>query len=141
MGALSFDELSEQALLLLDSPPIIYVVEEHPKLSSRFEPLFTAHAAGQLRFAVTTIGIAEVLAGPFRHNDEVLARRYKAVMESWQVVPLTSEIAEGAARLRASLGLKLSDAIHAASALSINAAALVTHDRDFSRVRTLRVIS
>ena len=51
------------------------------------------------------------------------------------------DIAEGAARLRASLHLKLADAVQAASALAINAAALVTHDRDFSGVRSLRIIS
>jgi predicted nucleic acid-binding protein len=51
------------------------------------------------------------------------------------------DIAESAARLRASLRLKLPDAIQAASALAINAAAIVTHDRDFSRVHSLRVIS
>ena len=43
--------------------------------------------------------------------------------------------------MRASLGLKLIDAVQVASALKINAAALVTHDRDFSRVHSLRVIS
>jgi predicted nucleic acid-binding protein len=32
-------------------------------------------------------------------------------------------------------------AVQAASALAINAAALVTHDRDFSRVSALRIIS
>jgi hypothetical protein len=35
----------------------------------------------------------------------------------------------------------LADAVQAAGALAINAAALVTHDRDFSRVRSLRLIS
>jgi predicted nucleic acid-binding protein len=51
------------------------------------------------------------------------------------------DIAEAAARLRASLHLRLPDAIQVASALTINAAALVTHDRDFSRVRALPIIS
>jgi len=102
--------------------------------------LFGAQAAGNLRFAVTTITIAEVLTGPLQGGDEVLARRYRAVLQSWQVVALDLDIAEGAARLRASLRLKLADAVQAASALAINAAALVTHDRDFSRVRSLRVI-
>lgn len=58
-----------------------------------------------------------------------------------RLVPLDVDIAEQAARMRASLRLKLPDAIQAASALAINAAALVTHDRDFSRLRALRVIA
>jgi predicted nucleic acid-binding protein len=141
MEPLAFDDLPEQALLLMDSAPIIYWLEDHPTLGSRFQPLFDAHAAGRLRFAVTTITVAELLTGPLQAGDDVLARRYRAVLEAWQVVELDADIAEGAARLRASLRLKLADAIQAASALAINAAALVTHDRDFSRVRSLRIIS
>jgi predicted nucleic acid-binding protein len=90
---------------------------------------------------VTTITIAEVLTGPMQAGDEALARRYRATLEGWQVVELNADIAESAARLRASLRLKLPDAIQAASALAINAAAIVTHDRNFSRVHSLRVIS
>src|SRR5437762_13466211 len=141
MGALTVNNLPAGTLLMMDSPPIIYVLEGHSKLAARFMPLFDAHAAGTLRFAVTTITVAEVLTGPFRASDEALARRYRAVLDSWQIVVLDSAIAEGAARLRASLRLKLADAVQAASAVEVNAAALVTHDRDFSRVRALRVIS
>jgi predicted nucleic acid-binding protein len=56
-------------------------------------------------------------------------------------VALDTAIAESAARLRASFKLKMADAVQAASALAVDAAALVTHDRDFSRVRSLRIIS
>ncbi len=141
MGALNFDDLPERALLLVDSAPIIYVLEGHATLAGRFRPLFEAHAAGRLRFAVTTIAMAEVLAGPLRAGAEPLVRRYRAVLESWQVVPLDADIAEDAARLRAATGLKLADAVQAASALRINAAALVTHDRDFSRLEGLRILA
>lgn len=134
-------DLPDGALLLMDSAPIIYVLEGHARLAARFRPLFDAHAAGRLRFAVTTITVAEVLTGPLRTGDEALARRYRAILESWQPVDLDVDIAESAARLRSALRLKLADAVQAASALAINAAALVTHDRDFARVPALRVIS
>jgi predicted nucleic acid-binding protein len=140
MEPLKFDDLPAQALLLMDSAPIIYFLEAHPKFASRFRPLFEAHAAGRLRFAVTTITVAEVLTGPLQARDEALARTYRAILGSWRPVELDVDIAEGAARLRASLRLRLADAVQAASALAINAA-LVTHDRDFSRVRSLRVIA
>ena len=141
MGPLDIANLPDQALLLLDSAPVIYFLEGHPKFGPRFAPLFEAHAAGRLRFAVTTITVAEVLGGPLKASDEALARRYRAILESWRPVDLDVDIAESAARLRASLRPRLPDAVQAASALAINAAALVTHDRDFSRVRSLRVIS
>jgi predicted nucleic acid-binding protein len=62
------------------------------------------------------------------------------LLETWQVVDLTAEIAETAARLRAAYRLRLPDAIQAASAIAIGAAALVTHDRDFSKLSGLRVL-
>jgi len=141
MEPLNLGDLPERALLLVDSAPIIYFIERHPIFGPHFKPVFEAHAAGRLRLAVTTITLTELLTGPFRAGDEVLARKYRAVLESWRPVPLDVDIAESAARLRASLRLKLPDAVQAASALAINAAALVTHDRDFSRLRSLRVIS
>jgi predicted nucleic acid-binding protein len=141
MEPLRLDDLPERALLLLDSAPIICVLEGDPILGSRFRPIFEAHAAGRLRFAVTTITVAEVLTGPLLAADDSLASRYRAILGTWQPVALDLDIAESAARLRASLRLKLADAVQAASALAINATALVTHDRDFSRVTSLRVIS
>lgn len=141
MGALDLSGVPAGALLLIDSAPIIYWLEQRPTFAKRFEPLFDLHAGGGVRFAVTTTAIAQVLTGPFKAGDDGLARRYRAVLESWRVVELDAGLAEDAARLRARLKLKLPDAIQAASALAINADALVTHDRDFSRLSALRVIS
>jgi predicted nucleic acid-binding protein len=140
MEPLTLDTLPNGALLLMDSAPIVYFLEAHPKLAKLFKPLFERHAKGELHFAVTTISIAEVLTGPLQSGNEALAERFRAILESWQVIDLTSDIAESAARLRASLRLKLPDAVQVASAIAINADALITYDRDFSRVTSLRVL-
>ena len=140
MEPLDAAALPDGALVMVDSAPIIYVLEGHPKLAPRFQLLFDRHAKGEIAFAVTTITIAEVLTGPLSAGNEALVKRYRAVLESWQVIEITADIAESAARLRASLKIKLPDAIQAASAIAINADALVTHDRDFSRVTGLRVV-
>lgn len=141
MEPIEFGDLPDDALVLIDTAPIIYVLEDNRRFAPRFKPLFEAHAAGRLRFALTTITITEVLTGPLQSGDDALAQRYRTIFESWQVIALDAEIAERAARLRASLRLGLPDAVQAASALAANAAALVTHDRDFARVHSLRVIS
>lgn len=141
MEPLDLSNLPEHPLLLLDSAPIIYFLEGHPKFGLRFQPLFEEHENGRVRFAVTTITIVEVLTGPLSAGDESLVRRYRNILESWQVVALDGEIAESAARVRAAFRLKLADAVQVASALAVNADALVTHDRDFTSVQSLRVIS
>jgi predicted nucleic acid-binding protein len=102
--------------------------------------VFEAHDNGLVRLAVTTVTLAEVLTGPLSAGDEVLAERSRSTLKSWFVVDLDAETAESAARLRAALKLKLADAVQAAGALAIGADALVTHDRDLSAVRDLRVI-
>ncbi len=140
MGSLGQAELPAGALVLVDTAPIIYVLEGAPKFASRFRPLFERQHAGEIQFAVTTITIAEVLTGPLKAGEEALAKRCRTVMESWQVVSLTADIAESAARFRASLGLRLADAIQVASAIAVNADALVTHDRDFSKVKAMTVL-
>jgi predicted nucleic acid-binding protein len=140
MERLDTAALADGALILVDSAPIIYVLEGHRTLARRFRPLFERQARGEISFAVTTITIAEVLTGPLSVGDEALAERYRSILESWYVVELSTEIAERAARLRAHARLKLPDAVQAASAIAVNADALVTHDRDFSRLTALRIL-
>lgn len=140
MGPVNLDGLPENALLLVDANPIIYILEQHPELEAVFRPLFEAHEKGLVRLAVTTVTLAEVLLGPLRINNQVLAEHYRSTLRTWFLVDMDADIAESAARLRATLKLKLADAIQAASALAIGADALVTHDRDFSAVTGLRVI-
>ena len=140
MEPVSLEGLPENALLLIDSAPIIYVLEGHLELAAVFRPVFEAHDEGLVRLAITTVTLAEVLTGPLGARDEVLAERYRATLKSWFVVDLDAEIAESAARLRAACKLKLADAVQAASALAIGADALVTHDRDFSALRDLRIL-
>lgn len=140
MEPVDASRLPDGALVLVDSAPIIYTLEANARHAARFEPIFQRHADGEIVLAISTVTLAEVLTGPLKAGQEELAKRYRAVLEAWQVVDLTCDIAESAARLRGKYGLKLPDAIQLASALAINADALLTHDRDFSKVRGLRVL-
>jgi hypothetical protein len=56
--------------------------------------------------------------------------RYRAILESWGVVDLTTAIAESAVRLHSTLRLKLAEAVQAASAFAFHADAIVIHDHD-----------
>ena len=140
MEPITLEGLPENPLLLIDSAPIIYVLEDNREFAAVFRPVFEAHAQRLARFAVTTITLAEVLTGPLADHNEVLAERCRSTMRSWFVVDLDAEIAESAARLRAASKLKLADAVQAASALAIGADALITHDRDFSSLQHLRIL-
>ena len=68
MESLDASELPTGALLLIDSAPIIYILEAHGRFAARFAALFARHANHEIVFAVSAITIAEVpaLARPRR---------------------------------------------------------------------------
>ena len=139
-GLASWGGLLDGDLVVVDSAPLIYLLEDHPAFAPAFVGLFELQEQGRLQIAISTVALAEVLAGPFEHGQEALAKRYERALAGFEIVPVSHEIAVTAARLRAGTGLRLPDALQAATALEIGAAALVTHDRDFSRLGGLRVL-
>ena len=132
--------LNEGATVLVDTAPWIYLLADHAEFAPRFVGLFEAAERGQFQLALSTITLAEVLTGPFKAGQTALAKRYENALNQYQVVPMTPAVASLAAQLRVEYRLKLPDAVQLASALDIGAAALVTHDRDFSAVQGLPVL-
>jgi predicted nucleic acid-binding protein len=132
--------LSEGVTVLVDTAPWIYLLEDHDEFAPRFVGLFEAAERGQIQLALSTITLAEVLTGPFKAGQTALAKRYENALNQYQVVSVTPAVASLAAQLRVEYRLKLPDAVQFASALDIGAAALVTHDRDFSAVQGLPVL-
>lgn len=132
--------LSEGATVLVDTAPWIYLLEDHAEFAPRFLGLFEAAERGQIQLALSTVTLAEVLTGPYKAGQTALAKRYETALSAYQVVPLSAAIASLAAKLQVQYRLKLPDAVQLASALDIGAAALITHDRDFSAVQGLPVL-
>jgi predicted nucleic acid-binding protein len=137
------DDLGEHPVLVVDTAPIIYWLEGHPRLADRFAPVFEAAESGAAQVVISTVTLAEVLAGPLRVGNELLTAQYREALTrsaGWQVLPFDAELAVEAARVRAVYRLRLPDAIQVATAIRAGAAALVTHDRALRRVRGLRVL-
>lgn len=137
------DGLGEHPVLAVDTAPIIYWLEGHPRLADRFAPVFEAAESGAAQVVISTVTLAEVLAGPLRVGNELLTAQYREALTrsaGWQVLPFDVELAVEAARIRAVYRLRLPDAIQVATAIRAGAAALVTHDRALRRVRGLRVL-
>jgi predicted nucleic acid-binding protein len=139
-GASIWGGLSEGATVLVDTAPWIYLLEDHAEFAPLFVGLFEAAERGQIQLALSTVTWGEVLTGPLKAGQMALAKRYEAALGVYQVVPLSAAVASLAAQLRVQYRLKLPDAVQLASALQIGAAALVTHDRDFSAVQGLPVL-
>ncbi|MDH4481794.1 MAG: PIN domain-containing protein [Rhodoferax sp.] len=133
--------LPQGASVLVDTAPWIYVLESHPQFADCFVGLFEAAAKGHVLIALSTITLAEVLAGPFKAGQTALAKRYEKALLQYRVVDVSAPIAALAAQLRAQYRLKLPDALQLATALDMGATALVTHDRDFSQVTGLDILT
>ncbi len=143
MEIIPFDKLEDGSLVTVDSAPIIYLLEAHPLYTSQFLPLFEQIDSGRLQAIVSPVTVAEVVAGPLYHGNDLLAERYYQALTSgnnWRVQDLTAEISFLAARMRVRYQLKLPDAIQIAIAVNTGSAALVTHDRDFRNVEEMLIL-
>jgi predicted nucleic acid-binding protein len=132
------DSLPIGATVVVDTAPVIYLLEDNSRYLPRFLSIFRAAERREIRILVTPITVAEVLAGPIKARKEALASRYEHALREglgWQVADLTADLAVRAARLRIRYGLKLPDAFQLAAALLHSCEALVTHDRDFGEAR------
>jgi predicted nucleic acid-binding protein len=142
MGVIATARVPDGATVLVDTNPIIYVLEGN-KLGASFRPLFEDIDRGRIRALVTPITVAEVVSGPLKAGKEALAERYRRAITGsagWSVRDIDADVAVLAARLRLRHALKLPDALQLAVALQEGCYALVTHDRDFSKVTDLPIL-
>lgn len=88
----------------LDSAPLIYFIEDHPSYGAELEPFFGMVEAGRIRVVTSVITLVEVLVHPIRRGDTKLAQEYREVLlgsRGFQTLPVSAEVGELAARLRA----------------------------------------
>lgn len=124
--------LPNAGLIYLDANCLIYSVEH-------IEPYDLLLQQVWRRGGVVTsqLSLLEVLVKPFKAEDRLLQASYRELLEAPEVrclMPLTAEVLEQAARLRAEINIKTPDAIHAASALIGQAALFLSNDECFKRV-------
>ena len=135
MALMDIGDLPPRGRVVVDSAPIIYLLEDHRQFGPRYAPFFERAEAGDYELVITTVTLAEVFTGPLRTGNEKLAQDYRNVLTSpptWRLVELTADIAHRAARIRAYSKLRFPDAIQVATALETSSMALITRDRDFS---------
>jgi|GEM_PF-63739 predicted nucleic acid-binding protein len=140
---LQLAQLPEGSLIAIDTAPLIFWLEGHPRWAAAYAALFDGLDAGRWQGLLSTITLAELLTGPLQQGRDELAERYAAALcdpGSFQLASLTPAIATSAARLRARYKLRLPDALQLATALQGGAQALVTHDRDFAGCNDLPIL-
>ena len=97
----------------------------------------------KIHIVTSVITLSEVLIHPLRQGDEALATQYSRILLNAahvQALAVSPLIASAAARLRASHGYKMPDAIQIATAQSAHATFFVTNDEALAGISGLRVI-
>ncbi len=127
----------------LDTSPLIFFIEKHPVYADVVRPFFQAVDRGEIHVVTSTVTLLEVLVHPIRRKDESLAHQYNDILLTSPhifTMPVTPVTAQLAAELRADYKLKTPDAIQLAVAMTNNAAAFLTNDRDYGSVPSIDVI-
>jgi predicted nucleic acid-binding protein len=121
----------------LDTAPLIYFIERHAVYAPRLRPFFAAAERREFQLLTSLVTLIEVLIVPLRTGRHDLVREYRDILlgsPSLKTVPLTLEIAEEAARLRATHNVRTPDAIHLATAKTAGASWFLTNDVGFPPV-------
>lgn len=134
--------LPPSGVIYIDTPVVIYSVEWNPDYYSLLQPLWLKFQTGEIQIISSELILMETLVLPLKNNDTFLLNAYEELLlsENMQLVPINQSILRQAANIRATNNLKTPDAIHAATALSVNCNQFITNDKGFRNVPSLPVI-
>jgi predicted nucleic acid-binding protein len=128
--------------IYIDANTLIYQVEGLSVFAGVLDPLFDRIDRGEIVAVTSELTLAEVLVKPIREGNVRIRTAYETAfseLSALQVVPVSRHVLQEAARLRAGCGLKLPDAIHAATAMVSSCTTFLTNDARFLSVGELPV--
>ena len=126
-------------IVALDTAPLIYFTESTPLFSEQVQPFFEALERAEFKVITSTLTITEALVKPIRLGQLDKIALFKEVLARHiDIVSVTAQIAELAARLRAAHNLQTPDAIQIATALDRKADFFLTNDSKLSRLPSLK---
>ncbi|MBD0388378.1 MAG: type II toxin-antitoxin system VapC family toxin [Nostoc sp. C3-bin3] len=128
--------------IYIDTSVAIYTIEGNSDYYSLLQPLWYKFYAGEIQIISSELILMEVLVVPLRNENNSLIADYEELLLSsqLQLIPISQSILRQAANLRATSNLKTPDAIHAATALSLNSNQFITNDKGFRNVPGLPVV-
>ena len=136
------DRLRDRTVYL-DANAFIYGAEGVQPYFDHVAPMIRAVVAGTQRAVPSEVTLAECLVGPIKRQDPDGERAFYDLLRTHGglvVAPVTRAVLIEAARLRAATRLKLSDAIHAASARPLGCGVLLTNDAGIGAVPGVEVL-
>ncbi len=140
MGALV---LPSEGKIYLDANCFIYSIERIDPYREILDSIWQAASVGEVGVATSELTLLEVLVKPLKVGDITTATIFRTVLRhspDVQMYPITQGILEEAAKLRATIGLRTPDALHAATAILNKCTLFVTNDSTFRNLRDANVV-
>src|SRR5947209_2709275 len=137
------DAIRSVTRLFLDTSPVIYYVERHPRYVAVVDDIFNRIDAGTLPAVTSPVTLVECLVVPCRLGQASVQKDFTDLIVNGQgitFVPVESVIACRAAELRASYNLALADACQIATALAAGCDAFLTNDLGLKRVQEITIL-
>lgn len=131
---------AERERIGLDTNIFIYFLEDHPRYGSWCASLFNFIERGRNPAVTSTITLLELLVPPYRDQKEELAQKIFALVTTYpkiEWVPVTMNLADRAAELRARYRLSTPDAVQLATAIDHRATRFYGNDRSLRRVKEI----
>jgi predicted nucleic acid-binding protein len=123
--------------IAIDTNVFIYALEANPRYAALADHIFSWLEQAGHTGVTSTITMTELLVQPYRAGDEQRVNEFYALLSTYPNLNWIApdlEIANVAARIRATYGLRTPDSLQAATAVRSHATGLVTNDPVFERV-------
>lgn len=138
MGTIA-DQLGHS--VYVDTNIVIYAIEGFEKYKTLLLGLLMAMDRQELTTITSELTIAEVLVKPKQQNNTALQEAYLNFLQPsscLSILPVSRQVLIEAAEIRARSGLRLPDAIHAATAIQSGCKSFLTNDLRFLQIPALR---
>ena len=136
--------LSRHPLIGLDTNLLIYFVQAHPRYGPWCRTLFDRIQRREIAAVTSVVSLLEVLVEPYRREDQKLAENYYALLPGYpgfKWLPVTLEVADRAAQMRARYRLSTPDAIQLATALAAGATGFIGNDKGLKKVQEIECLA
>lgn len=126
----------------LDANIIIYAVEGFADYADEVRALLEAMDTGEIVAVTSELTVAETLVKPMKDQNPVIQQAYRTFLTptaAMEIIPISRDILEDAARLRANTKLKLPNAIQLATALREQCDSFITNDDGFRSINLSQI--
>lgn len=128
--------------IAFDTSFLIPLLENLQKGLFSYSRIFNLLSRKRIAVTTSTVTLLEILVHPYRHENLELVNLYYGYLTREELVtllPVSFEVANRAARLRAQYGFKTPDAIQIATALEGGSTLLLSQDRHFRKQKEIEI--